>query len=139
MKRLYIQHDGNAVLLDNPEPAIEDVGIVVDVTTALISAGTELDLIKSARSMLVRFLKEKRIRNMALAIIKKGNVKEILYYFKRFILKRESTKNFSDPAPPFKSPGYACSGIVRASNVPSVFPGDKVACAGSNHAEMIYS
>nr|MDO8112896.1 zinc-binding alcohol dehydrogenase [Candidatus Sigynarchaeota archaeon] len=139
MKRLYIQGDGSAVLLDNPDPEIEKEGIVVEVQYALISAGTELSTIASSKSLLKRFFKEKRIRDMALRVIKGRNLKEILYYFKRFILKSKGKRRFTSPAPSLKSVGYSCSGTVTKSNVPGTNPGDRVSCAGSNHAELIYS
>jgi predicted dehydrogenase/threonine dehydrogenase-like Zn-dependent dehydrogenase len=139
MKKLFIKRDGSAILLDSPEPGIEREGIVVRVQFALISAGTELSIIASSKSMLVRAVKEKRIRDMALKIIKRGDIKDILYYFKKFILRSKGKRNFTSPVPAFKSVGYSCSGIVEESNVQGIMPGDRVACSGSNHAEIIYS
>ena len=48
-------------------------------------------------------------------------------------------KNFSSPSINLKTIGYSCSGFVEKSNVKGFNAGDRVACAGSSHAEVIYS
>ncbi|MHA1372113.1 MAG: bi-domain-containing oxidoreductase, partial [Promethearchaeota archaeon] len=138
MKKLFIKSDGTAVLIDIAEPLLGKNGVIVDVHYGLISAGTELDIIKSARNLLIRFLKEKRIRAMAIDIIKRGNVKDIIYYFKKFILKSSTHRNFEPPMPQLKTAGYSCAGIVLKSNVKEIPPGTKIACAGQNHAERVF-
>nr|MDO8117290.1 zinc-binding alcohol dehydrogenase [Candidatus Sigynarchaeota archaeon] len=137
MKKLFIQGNGDAVLKDVPDPLLNGNGTLVDVQFALISAGTELEIISSSQSLLKRFFKEKRIRQMALKVVKGGSIKEIIYYFKQFIIKSKGNRRFDMPVPDLKSAGYSCAGIVSESRSGDFKPGDRVACAGANHAEKI--
>ena len=46
---------------------------------------------------------------------------------------------FISPSIKFTPLGYSCSGIILETNIENYKEDERVACAGSNHAEIIYS
>ncbi len=142
MKKLFINPKGNVVLDNVKVPHIETQGLLVKTSYALISSGTELTTLKFIKlqnsNIITQFLKSSYIRKTILAEIKKNSFKGILNLFKIF-KEQNINKNFSPPSKKLISLGYSCSGIVLEGNLENFRKNDRVACAGSNHAEITYS
>ena len=142
MKKLVISKNGQVVLQEAREPQIETRGAVVRTSFALISSGTELSSIKWNRLMNLpiykQIIKSKYIRKRILAELKKNTIKNLFKLF-RIYKERGSFKNYSRTSNSLTPIGYSCSGIVGESNIENLQINDRVACAGSYHAEKIFS
>lgn len=142
MKKLYINNKGNVVLKETKEPWIETKGSIVKTSFALISPGTELMVIRGKKienlPLIKRFFKSELLRKKIFTTIKKNGFKGIFKVFNAYS-KRGASKNFASPLISLKPIGYSCSGVVRESNVDNYKINEKIACAGANHAEIIYA
>ncbi|MBN1956147.1 MAG: bi-domain-containing oxidoreductase [Anaerolineae bacterium] len=135
MKQLYIR-SGRVILEQVPPPPLDVRGILVDVLAAVISVGTESRSVQGSRLQPVRQL----VRSPS---------------FRREVLRRLRAGTFLSTAkrqlglgfpttPPRRSlgapTGYSCAGRVRevGEQVRDIQPGERVACAGSPHAELAY-
>ena len=142
MKKLVINNKGQVILHEAREPQIETRGAIVHTSFALISSGTELSLIKWNKLMNLpiyqQFIKSKYIRKRVFTELRKNTLKNVLKLF-RIYKERSSFKNYSRSSSSLTPIGYSCSGIVRDSNIDNLKISDRVACAGSYHAEKIFS
>lgn len=142
MKKLFINNKGQVILKDVRNPSFETKGTIVTTSFALISSGTELSAIKWKRlyssSIIKQFISSKYIRGKIFEEIKKLSIKGILKRFKIY-KEKNALKNYRNLSMDLSPLGYSCSGSVVESNVDNFKPRDRVACAGSNHAELIFS
>ena len=145
MKKVFVDFKGNVILKDINDPCIETQGFIVKTSFCLISSGTELTAIENAKlenfsliSIAKNFLKSKKFRKRLLKELKDKTLKKSLFFYKS-ISKKHSYKNFEKSTIDLLPLGNASSGLVLKSNVESYKKNDRVACAGSNHAELIYS
>lgn len=142
MKKLFIGRKGRIILKEVRTPLIEYIGSIIQTSYALISAGTELTTIKNIRfqnqSLIKKLLKSKEFRNKAFSLIKRFGFKKFLKFLLNYLKKSENKKNFASPKKKLTSIGYSSSGIIQKTNVENYNKNDKIACAGSNHAEVIY-
>ena len=126
MKQILIR-SGAAIIAEVPQPMIEPDEILVQVRVSCLSIGTEMSGVKlSAVPMWKRALNQpdnvKKVINMAAT-----------HGISQAISTIREKKNLSNPT------GYSSSGIVVqiGSSVSDIKVGDRVACAGSPHAELI--
>jgi len=142
MKKLFINPKGQPILLDVKPPLIETIGSIVRTSYALISPGTELITIENLKfqnlPILKKLIKSKEFRKRIYSKLRRNPFKLFYKIIKKF-KKKQVYKNFSSPSINLKKIGYSCSGFVEKSNVKDFNVGDRVACAGSSHAEVIYS
>ena len=142
MKKLGISKKGQVTLQEAREPQIETRGAIVHTSFALISSGTELSIIKWNRLMNLpiykQVIKSKYIRKRIFAELKKNTIKNVFKLFKIY-KERSSFKNYSRRFNSSTPIGYSCSGIVGESNIENLQINNRVACAGSYHAEKIFS
>jgi predicted dehydrogenase/threonine dehydrogenase-like Zn-dependent dehydrogenase len=142
MKKLYINPQGQVVLNEVRDPQLQAIGTIVKTSFALISSGTELAAIKWKRlyssSIIKQFISSKYLRGKMFEELKKHSIKGLLKLFKIY-KEKNILKNFKNPLSDFSPLGYSCSGIVVESNDDFYKPHERVACAGSNHAELIFS
>jgi len=142
MEKLFINSKGQIVLNDVRKPHIETQGSLVKTEYALISSGTELMMIKGKKfenlPLVKRIIKSKNYRNEILKRIKNKSFKGIFQLYKAYS-KRNIHKNFSSLSINFTPLGYSCSGIIQQTNLENYKLNERVACAGANHAEIIYS
>lgn len=134
MKQLYIR-SGRVVLLEVSPPPLDAHGILVDVQAAAISVGTEGRRVQGSRLRPV----QQMLRSPS---------------FRREVWRRLRAGTFWSTArrqlglgAPTSSPhlslgvptGYSCAGCVLevGARVRDVQPGERVACAGSPHAEVV--
>ena len=142
MKKLFISNNGQVTLHEAREPQIETSGAIVRTSFALISSGTELSTIKWNKLMNLpiykQIIKSKYIRKRVFAELKKNTIKNVFKLFKIY-KERSSFKNYSRTSNSLTPIGYSCSGIVGESNIENLQINNRVACAGSYHAEKIFS
>jgi len=142
MKKLFINPQGQVILKEVGEPQLQTLGAVVKTSYALISSGTELAAIKWKRlisaSIIKQLISSKYLRGKMFEELRKHSIRRLLKLFKIY-KEKNVLKNFKNPLSDFSPLGYSCSGIVVESNVDAYKPQDRVACAGSSHAEMIFS
>ncbi len=142
MKKLEISKNGQVTLQEAREPQIETKGVIVHTSFALISSGTELSVIKWNRLMNLpiykQIIRSKHIRKRIFAELKKNTIKNVFNLFKIY-KERSSYKNYSRTSNSSTPIGYSCSGIVGESNIENLQIDNRVACAGSYHAEKIFS
>ena len=126
MKQILIR-SGAAIIAEVPQPMIEPDEILVQVRVSCLSIGTEMSGVKlSAVPMWKRALNQpdnvKKVINMAAS-----------HGISQAISTIREKKNLSNPT------GYSSSGVVMriGSSVSDLKIGDRVACAGSPHAELI--
>lgn len=122
------QKSGEVRTEDMPSPQCPANGVLVEVHSSLISAGTERTSVDNAQgSLLARAKKQPDQVKVVLDAVKSYGLKETM--------RRVSAKLNS-----FKLLGYSASGVVIESRCDEFKPGDKVAAAGAgiaNHAEII--
>ncbi len=142
MKKLFINNKGHVVIKNVREPLIETKGSLVRTSYALISPGTELMVLKSKKienmPLIKRFIKSEVLRTKIFSTFKKKGIKGVISVFKSYS-KRGEYKNFKSPSINLKPIGYSCSGIVKDSNIDEYRINDRIACAGINHAEVIFA
>ena len=142
MKKLYINPKGQVILKEVRDPVLQTRGTIVKTNFALISSGTELAAIKWKRlynaSIVKQFISSKYLRSKMFEELRKNSIRGLLKLFKIY-KEKNILKNFKNPLSDYSPIGYSCSGIVVESNDDFYKPQDRVACAGSNHAEFIFS
>lgn len=135
MKQLFI-HSGQVVVKEVPAPPLDARGVLVDVRAAAISAGTETSSVERDRPIPWRQLRSRQFRQLVLEQMSKGT---LWHSLRRRLQMGPPT---SPPRTWLGNPtGYSCAGRVLAvgDDVSNVAPGDRVACAGSPHAEVVYA
>ena len=142
MKKLSISNNGQVILQEAREPQIETKGAIVHTSFALISSGTELSTIKWNKLMNLpiykQIIKSSYIRKRIFAELKKNTIKNLFKLF-RIYKERSSFNSYSRTSTSLTPTGYSCSGIVGESNIENLQINNRVACAGSYHAEKIFS
>lgn len=122
------QKSGEVRTEDMPSPLCPDNGVLVEVHSSLISAGTEKTSVDNGQgSLLARAKKQPDQVKVVLEAVKSYGIKETV--------RRVGAKLNS-----FKLLGYSASGVVIESRCDEFKPGDRVAAAGAgiaNHAEII--
>jgi predicted dehydrogenase/threonine dehydrogenase-like Zn-dependent dehydrogenase len=125
MKQLIQNYrSGSLEVSEVPCPAARESGVIVATQNSLISAGTERASAQVARKNLIgkAMARPDLVRKVAAQVGKKGVVETLSLVFNRL------------DAP--VAPGYSCAGIAIevGREVQGIKPGDRVACAGQNHA-----
>ncbi len=143
MKKIFINNKGQIIVKEIKTPIIETKGSIVKTSFALISSGTELSVIESKRFHNLPFfkkvIKSKDFRNLIYNEIKKRGILGAIKYGKLYLFKKDHGRNFIKPSSNLTPIGYSCSGLIQKTNLEYYRVNDKVSCAGSNHAEFIYS
>jgi predicted dehydrogenase/threonine dehydrogenase-like Zn-dependent dehydrogenase len=116
--------DGTVEVLDVPEPALTPESVVVDVRASLLSAGTERAKVEAGRKSLI-----------AKARSRPDEVAKVIDRARSDGLRdtiRAVRARLDQPS----ALGYSASGVVLAvgARVRDLAPGDRVACAGGDHA-----
>jgi predicted dehydrogenase/threonine dehydrogenase-like Zn-dependent dehydrogenase len=119
---------GKLNVTEVPEPSLAGPGVLVATQASIISAGTERMITEFAQKSLI-----------GKAIAKPNEVKRVIDKIKRDGLRSTWHSVFSRLSQPMPL-GYSASGVVIAKSpeVTNVNPGDKVACGGAGHAEVIF-
>lgn len=142
MKKLFINNNGQVVLKDVRAPLIETKGSIVKTSYSLISSGTELSAIRYKKIESLPLIKKlfisKEFRKRLCSNFRNLTIKGIFDLYKIYS-RRNVYKNFKNPSFNLVPIGYSCSGLIQESNIQDFKKNDRVACAGSNHAELIYS
>ncbi len=112
---------------DVPEPVLSGPGVLVATQASVISAGTEKMLMDFAGKSLIGKAKARP-----------DQVRQVMDKIKRDGLKATMDSVFSRLGQPMPL-GYSAAGTVLATSpeVVAVKPGDRVACGGAGHAEVI--
>lgn len=111
-----------------PEPIISGSGVLVATQASLISAGTEKMLIDFASKGFIGKAKSRP-----------NDVKQVIEKIKRDGLRstiHSVLTRLNQPMPL----GYSSAGIViaKSEDISDIRPGDKVACGGAGHAELMF-
>ncbi len=145
MKKLFVNNYGQVFLKEVKDPFIETTGSIVKTSFALISPGTELKAIEMAKlanfsifGLLKNFFKSKEFRKRLFEEIRKNTLNRIFFFYK-ILSHKQGKKNFKSPSIDLIPLGYSCSGIVQESNIENLKENFRVACAGSTHAELVFS
>jgi predicted dehydrogenase/threonine dehydrogenase-like Zn-dependent dehydrogenase len=132
MKQLIQSNRGEGVqVADVPTPLLSAGGVLVATQSSLISAGTERSSARVAnKSLLGKALERPDLVQKVLTQVRHRGVLDTA----RAVFNRLDTPT---------APGYSCSGIALevGQEVAGIKPGDRVACAGQNHAshaEMVF-
>ena len=123
MKQLLVKK-GKIIIEQVPTPIVDPNHVLVKVAYSCISPGTEMTTVKgSGESIYKRLIKKPEYLKKAYDLIKE----------KGLVQAKSLLKGKVEAAYPI---GYSASGIVVAvgQNVTGFLLGDKVACAGANHA-----
>jgi predicted dehydrogenase/threonine dehydrogenase-like Zn-dependent dehydrogenase len=114
---------------DVPEPEMAGPGALIATQTSVISAGTEKMLIDFANKGLI-----------AKAKARPNDVKQVLDKIKRSGIRATLKTVFARLDQPMKL-GYSSAGIVLATSpeITDIKPGDRVACGGTEHAEVVFA
>lgn len=122
------QKSGEVRTEEMPSPQCPKNGVLIEVYSSLISAGTEKTSVDNGQgSLLARAKKQPEQVKVVLDAVKSYGIKET---FRRVGAKLNS----------YKLLGYSASGVVVESLCDEFKPGDRVAAAGAgiaNHAEII--
>ena len=122
------QKSGEVRTEEMPSPQCPENGVLVEVHSSLISAGTEKTSVDNGQGSLLARAKKQP-----------DQVKVVLDAVKSYGLK-ETARRVSAKLNSFKLLGYSASGVVIESKCDEFKPGDRVAAAGAgiaNHAEII--
>jgi predicted dehydrogenase/threonine dehydrogenase-like Zn-dependent dehydrogenase len=114
---------------DVPEPEMAGPGALIATQTSVISAGTEKMLIDFANKGFI-----------AKAKARPNDVKQVLDKIKRSGIRATLKTVFARLDQPMKL-GYSSAGIVLATSpeITDIKPGDRVACGGTGHAEVVFA
>ncbi|HZO58638.1 MAG TPA: Gfo/Idh/MocA family oxidoreductase [Solirubrobacterales bacterium] len=123
--------DGGIEVLDVPLPALGPEGVLVDVRSSLLSAGTERNKVETGRKSLV-----------GKARARPDQVRQVVDKARRDGVKAtvDAVRTRLDqPA----SLGYSAAGVVMSvgARVQDLAPGDRVACGGGGyavHADVVH-
>jgi predicted dehydrogenase/NADPH:quinone reductase-like Zn-dependent oxidoreductase len=134
MKQLFVRGK-QVVIQEVPTPPLDSRGLLVEAQAMAISIGTETQKLYVARQNPVLRLRSPRFRRKVAEKLGQGTLLPLV---------RRNLGIGAPGSPPrvfWGSPtGYSCAGLVLevGAQVQGVEPGDRVACAGSPHAEFIY-
>jgi polar amino acid transport system substrate-binding protein len=119
---------GKLNVAEVPEPGLAGPGVLVATQASVISAGTERMITDFAQKSLIGKAKARP-----------DQVKLVIDKIKRDGLKATLHSVFSRLSQPMPL-GYSASGIViaKSAEVTNINAGDKVACGGAGHAEVIF-
>jgi len=132
MKQVLLDLKTGKIFVDEvPAPTLRRGGVLVKNYCSVISAGTELNLIKFAKRNI--FLKAKERPDLAKKVFEKAKRDGWLTAL------QQAMRRLEKPMPL----GYSSAGIVIkvSPDIVDIKPGDRVACAGAeyaNHAEVVF-
>ncbi|HEX8101809.1 MAG TPA: zinc-binding dehydrogenase, partial [Solirubrobacteraceae bacterium] len=116
--------DGRIEVLEVPPPSLTAHTVLVDIRASLLSAGTERTKVETGRQSLV-----------AKARSRPDQVRQVVEKAQRDGVRdtMDAVRNRLDQPSPL---GYSAAGVVLAvgERVAGLQPGDRVACAGAEHA-----
>ncbi|MBQ6322578.1 MAG: bi-domain-containing oxidoreductase, partial [Lachnospiraceae bacterium] len=126
MKQAFVTRSG-VICEDVQEPPFSRGKVLVDVKFSCISAGTEMNLVRSSKKPLVKRVLEdpKKLIPQAMTMLKNRGAKVLM----------KAVQNATSR----KAVGYTAAGVVRESGVEGFKPGDRVAIFGvgyANHAAV---
>ena len=126
MKQAFVTKEG-VICEEVQEPASGKGKVLVDVKFSCISAGTEMNLVRSSKKSLLKRVMEdpKKLIPQAMTMLKSRGAKVLM----KAVANATSRKAF----------GYTAAGVVRESGVDGFRPGDRVAIFGvgyANHAAV---
>jgi len=136
MKQVFLS-DQDVVIQEVPAPAPDVRGVIVETHVAAISAGTETGALRAARQRggkplaFCAALPEKMVHHA-----QQGTLWSAV---------QRRLRRGAPTSPPRqhlgKATGYSCAGHVLdvGDGIWDVQAGDRVACAGSPHAEIVYT
>ena len=136
MKQVFLR-DRDVVVQEVPAPAPDVRGIIVETHVAAISVGTETDALRAAR--------QRGGRPLAFCAALPEKVVHHAQQGTLWPAVRRRLRRSAPASPPRqqlgKATGYSCAGHVLdvGEGIWDVQPGDRVACAGSPHAEIVYA
>jgi len=143
MKKVFVDSNANVIIKDSNKPLLGYKGSLVKLHYGLISSGTELSIIQNIRffklPLYKKILKSAEYRQAAVDLIRNSSIKDLIKFLLNFLKKNQIHKNFSPPSKNFIPLGYSGSGVILKTNLKNLSISQKVACAGSNHAEIIFS
>lgn len=122
------QKSGEVRTEEMPSPQCPDKGVLIEVHSSLISAGTEKTSVDNGQGSLISRAKKQP-----------DQVKVVLDAVKSYGIK-ETIRRVNSKLNSFKLLGYSAAGVVLESKCDEFKPGDRVAAAGAgiaNHAEII--
>ena len=116
--------DGKVSVIEVPPPALTADGVLVDVRASLLSAGTERAQIETGKQSL-----------LGKARSRPDQVRQVIEKAQRDGL-RDTVQAVRSRLDQPSSLGYSCAGVAIAvgERVSDIVPGDRVACAGADHA-----
>lgn len=123
--------DGSIEVLDVPAPSLQPHGVLVDVRSSLLSAGTERSKVETGRKSLI-----------GKARSRPDQVRQVIEKAQREGL-RDTVAAVRTRLDQPEALGYSAAGVVLAvgSSVRDLAVGDRVACAGAgyaSHADVDY-
>ncbi|MFX0132866.1 MAG: bi-domain-containing oxidoreductase [Candidatus Hodarchaeota archaeon] len=126
MKQVLISK--GAVFVDDvPAPMVTDNCILVKTRYSLISTGTEISGIESTGGSIIQkaINRPEKVKKVIDKVVSQG-IRDAYNFVKEQLGTTLGT-------------GYSCSGVVIdvGKNIKDIKIGDRVACAGSNHAEIV--
>ncbi len=127
MRQVVQYPNGETRVADVPRPASEPGHVIVETEASLISAGTERMVVEFARKGLVA--KARARPDLVRQVVRKARTEGLLTTVDAV------RGRLSQPM----ALGYSAAGRVVevGSGVDGVSPGDRVACAGVGHAEVV--
>ena len=116
--------DGRIEVLDVPPPGLTPHTVLVDIRSSLLSAGTERTKVETGRQNL-----------LAKARSRPDQVRQVVEKAQRDGV-RDTVNAVRTRLDQPSALGYSAAGVVLAvgERVPDLQPGDRVACAGAEHA-----
>jgi predicted dehydrogenase len=135
MKQLFIR-GGQVVVEEVPAPPVDARGVLVETRAAAISVATETSSLERDRPIPWEQLRSRQFRQRIVQQLGKGTL------WRSMRRRLQMGPPSSPPRTWLGSPtGYSCAGRVLAvgEEVSDLGPGDRVACAGSPHAEVVYA
>jgi predicted dehydrogenase/threonine dehydrogenase-like Zn-dependent dehydrogenase len=137
MRQLFVQN-GQVVIQNVPAPALDVRGILVETRAATISVGTETRELgeEAEQSLLGKLIRSADLRRKAIRLLKEGKLWSAVW---------QQLGRGAPTSPPRAflgvPTGYSCAGCVLevSEQISDVQVGDRVACAGSSHAEIVYA
>lgn len=133
MKQLFINAKGQVDLLELPEPRAGNHQFVVKTHYSVISPGTELAMIRSARQKTL--IQKIFTREFAAKVREKYEQDELLESIQEKLPFSPQTNALVELRPI----GYSAAGVIRdispEMSITNLVPGTAVACAGTGHGD----